>query len=282
MKKTLVIIIIFFLYFSPLISASTEEELLKEAKLLIFDRKWKEAQIKLEDFINKYPKSNFYADALFYLGKSLQEQKNKEEEAINVYEKFLYLKKAPSLQEEAEISIIDLSQNLYLRGKKHYLKKIEDRLKYRDKVTRYYAAFKISYLKDNNSRKAIPVLKEILNYEKDEELKERAKLALLRIDPNSLRGFTERTSESWGKTLKIRIYKKGKVEPEVSVNIPFPLAELALKAVAKENTKINGKIDGKEIKIKDIDEFLKKVYEMKKMEILEIYSEDEIIKIWIE
>lgn len=43
--------------------------------------------------------------------------------------------------------------------------------------------------------KAIPVLKEILEKEGDEELRDRAKISLLRIDPDALKGLEEHRYE---------------------------------------------------------------------------------------
>jgi TolA-binding protein len=38
-----------------------DEQLLQEAKLLIFDKKWGQAEQKLSELLNRYPQSTFYA-----------------------------------------------------------------------------------------------------------------------------------------------------------------------------------------------------------------------------
>ena len=48
----------------------------------------------------------------------------------------------------------------------------------KETTIRYYAAFKISRIKNKNiSREAVPVLKEILESEEDPDLQDRAKIA---------------------------------------------------------------------------------------------------------
>jgi hypothetical protein len=62
---------------------------------------------------------------------------------------------------------------------------------------------------------------------------ERAKVYLIRLDPKALLPSDDRplpgaTAVSW---LKVRIFEKGRAEPEVSVNLPVGLAELVFKSL---------------------------------------------------
>ena len=83
---------------------------------------------------------------------------------------------------------------------------------------------------------AVPVLKQILAEEKDEDLVDRAKIYLLRLDPQALskapapsgRGPRE---PGW---LKVRIYERGQSKPEVSINLPMALAEMVFKSLPDE------------------------------------------------
>ncbi len=281
MKKIIINLGTLFLIFL-LIQANLEaqpcESLFEDAKILIFDMKWEAAQKKLDELLEKCPGSVWYSQAVFYKAKCLEEQKGKELEALNNYLGYIELKDtSASLAQEAEISVIKLAYKLYEKGNRFYLQKIEDRLSSSNKQIRYFAAFQLSYVKDKRAAsKAIPVLKDILERERDEELKDRAKIALLRVDPNALTGFEERRYERKAKVLNIEIYKEGKRAPAVKIRIPWALAELALSAISEE--------DRMEMKKKGygLDRIIKELTEVQG-NIIEIEGEDgTIFKIWID
>lgn len=280
-KKLKLILIILLSFFCIPIYPFQEKEL-SEAKLLIFDRKWKAAEEKINEILKKYPESEISSDILFYLGQCIQEQGGREEEAINTFNKYLKRRERAKFAEEAEIAIIDLSSELHRKGKINYIENITSRLERKNKVVRYYSAFKLSYFKDNYKYLAVPVLKEILNEEKDIELRERAKIALLRIDPHLLRGMAE--EENKIKMLRITIIKRSTGKQELSVKIPLDLANLAIQALSKPDSLIKAdvKINGKKVESGSLNKIFQRFLNMKKAEILEIYDEDEIIKLWIE
>lgn len=255
----------------------TAEKLFEEAKLLLFDKNWVKAQEKLDSFLEKYPESFLYSQALFYRAKCLQEQKGKEEQALKAFKKYLLRKDlSKSFSEESEISLIDLSFTLYEKGQKSYLKEIEGKLASSNKVIQYYAAFKLSYAKDKKAaEKALPALKDIIRKEKDRELKDRAKIALLRVDPRALEEFKNERYDKEVRILKIRIYEKGNQESKLSINIPWALADLALRAIP-EKEKIQMQKEGY-----DLDKLIDELTSFKG-NIIEITGEDSIIKIWIE
>lgn len=254
-----------------------DEKLFQEAKILIFDEKWEEAQEKLEELLEKYPRSRWSSQAVFYRAKCLFEQRRKEVEALKAYESYLQLKrKNESLAEESEISIMDLAFRLYERGRKSYLKEVEKRLTSSNKVVKYYAAIKLSFVKERSfAAKAIPVLKEIVEEEEDAEFRDRAKIALLRIDPDVLKDVEENRFERRARILKIRIYEEGKEEPKLAINIPWALADLALAAIPEKEKAMMRK-EGY-----DLDKIIEELRKMKG-DIIEIIAEGKIIKIWIE
>lgn len=254
-----------------------DEKLFQEAKILVFDEKWEKAQEKLEELIEKYPESSWFSQALFYRAKCLEEQGGKEVKALAVYLEFIKLEdRSKSLAEESEISIIDLAYELYRRGKRNYMKEIEKRLSSSNKVIKYYAAFKLSYVKNKKvAAKGIPILKEIVKKERDDELRDRAKIALLRVDPKALRDFEEERYERKARILKIRVYKKGEKKPRLSLNIPWALADLALSAISEEEKALMRE------KGYDIDKIIKELTESKG-NIIEIEDEETTIKIWID
>jgi len=254
-----------------------DEQLLQEAKLLIFDKKWGQAEQKLSELLNRYPHSTFYAQALFYKGKCLSEQPGKELQAWQAFEEFLNRRDKPeSLVEEAQISSLDLASNLYNHGQTSFGRVLTDRLNDQSRVIRYYAAFKLSYLSDKNlASRAVPVLKQLMAEEKDQELVDRAKIALLRISPESFKDLQSRSESGDHRLIKIRIYEKGKKTASVSVNFPLALADLALQAMPEED---KNRIRQKGYNLDRLLDDLAKSRE----KLVRIEDEGNLIEIWIE
>ena len=256
-----------------------DEELFYEARILFLDMKWKKAQTKLDELLEKYPNSRWFSQALYWKAKCLQEQEGKELEALDTYKSYAKRKdRTKILAEETEVAIIDLASKLYNRGKRSYIKEIEKRLSHSNRVVKYYAAFELSYVKDKKvAAKAVPGLKRILESESDDRLRDKAKIALLRIDPGALKDFEEQGQRNERKiaVLKIRIYKKGQTKPEVKINLPWALADLALRAISDEN-KVMINEEGY-----DLNRIRKELLEYRG-EIIRFEDEDRIIEIWID
>ena len=254
-----------------------DEQLLQEAKILIFDKKWEQAEQKLGELLSRYPQSSFYAQALFYKGKCLSEQKGKELQAWQTFEEFLKRPDKPEgLVEEARIASLDLAFALYKNGQTAFGQILTDSLNDSSRVIRYYAAFKLSYLDDKKiARKAVPVLKKLMVEEKDQELIDRAKIALLRISPESFQEIKDERVSGEHRQIKIRIYEKGKKAPAVSVNLPLALADLALQAMPEE--------DKKRIKQQgyDLDRLLSDLARSRE-KLVRIEADGDLIEIWIE
>jgi outer membrane protein assembly factor BamD (BamD/ComL family) len=254
-----------------------DEKLFQDAKILIFDEKWNGAQQKLDELMVKYPESPWFSQALFYKAKCLAEQKGKEREAVSVYKNYLERKdKNANLAEESETSIIALASNLYSGGEKSYLKEIEERLESPNKVVKYYAAFELSYIEDKSvASKGIPVLKQIVDQEKDARFKDRAKIALLRVSPDALKDLEEEKYANQVRVLKIRVIDQRTKKEEVAINIPWALADLALGAIPETDRATMRK------KGYDLDKIIKNLTRSKG-NIIEISNEGKVIKIWIE
>jgi hypothetical protein len=255
-----------------------DERLFEEAKVLIFDKKWEAAQDKLEDLLGRYPQSLMKEQALFYRAKCLSERTGREKEAIEAYDSYVRDVKASernmNLIEDAEISLIDLAFSLYQKGERRFLNAIEGRLESPNKVIRYYAAFKLSYVKDKAvSSRAVPTLRRIIESEPDAELKDRAKIALLRVDPGALRAVGDERPEAQTRILKIQVLEGGK--KKIDINIPWALADLALKAIPDEEKSVMRK------KGYDLDRIINELSKTKSS-IIEINDDGSVIKIWIE
>ena len=256
--------------------AQPDEKLFQEAKILIFDKEWKDAQEKLEELLEKYPDSAWYSQAVFYRAKCLEERKGKELEALKAYRDYIKRKnRSKSLTEDSELSIIGLAYELYKEGKRSYLSEIEKRLSSSNRVVRYFAAIRLSQVEEKKvASRAVPVLMEIIEKEKDDELRDRAKIALLRVDPGVLKDLEEERSVRGARLLKIRVWKDG--ELTLKINIPWALADLALGSIEEEE-KAALKKEGY-----DLDTITKTLIEAGEIIYIEDKEEGTIIKIWIE
>jgi len=255
-----------------------DEHLFEEAKVLIFDKNWEAAQAKLESLLKLYPESSLKEPALFYRAKCLGERKDRAHEAFEAYDAFLRDVRPggrnSSLLEDAEVSLIDLAFGLYEKGEQSKLGAIETRLRNPNKVIRYYAAFKLSYIKNKNvSGRAVPVLKGIVEDERDPELRDRARIALLRVDPGALRAVGDDRHEARARVLRIQVLEGGK--KKIDINIPWALADLALQAIPDEEKTVIRR------KGYDVDKIINELAKSGSS-ILEINDEGSVIRIWIE
>lgn len=255
-----------------------DTRLFQEAKILIFDKKWEDAQEKLDEILQDYPDSRWHSQALFYKGKCLKEQSGKEVKALEVYKEYIRLKDAnEDLIEESEAAIIELALDLYERGWKSNINEIVRRLENPSRSIRYYAALQLSLVKDKRiAEKGLPVLKEILIRERDEEFRDRARLAILRIDPDAFEDFEKDRPRSAAKVLCFRIYKIGQKKPTFSLNIPWALADLAFSAIPEE-AKVSMREEGY-----DLDKIIKQLLEYEgEVFMFEDEEEGTIVKMWI-
>jgi tetratricopeptide (TPR) repeat protein len=255
-------------------AADPGDELFEKAKTLIFDKHWAAALKNLDEVIARDAEGRYFATALFYRGKC-QEELGARKPALESYEKFVAVAPDSNLAEEALVSTVDLAAGLYQAGEKDYLKQIVALLWHKDKVVSYYAAFKLSYLPDRTgAARALPVLERILAAEKDEELRDRAKIAIMRIDPARLKGTERPGSGLAGKMLKIRIEDKKNPKDRVALSIPLALADLALKSLDPEQKQALQK------KGYNLDQLLEQLIDTGAL--IDVQDEESVIKIWIE
>jgi hypothetical protein len=162
------------------------------------------------------------------------------------------------------------------------------------KTVRYYAALQLGGLGKDLGKPAVPVLKDILVSEKDDDLVERAKLALLRLEPSALTEerppleprpsasprslVAPRASPAARATwIRVRVYEKGEKRPQVSINMPLGLAELVFKSLPDDAVR--------ELKQKgyDAENFWQRLMKLGPTEILTVEQEDGgRVQIWLE
>jgi hypothetical protein len=262
--------------------AQADAERLRAAKALFFDRQYAEAREAWQEVRSSGRGAD--AQAAQYWIARCSESLGESGRALAEYG--AYLDARPSdrtLVEEAKTSRVALAVRLAKAGQRQHLAVARAALSDPSRTVRYFAALQMASLGPGDGKPAVPVLQEILAQEKDEDLVERAKLALLRVDraalaeapPEAARRPTGKSREaSW---VRVRIYEKGASKPGVSINLPVALADLVFKSLP-DDAVADLKKEGY-----DARTFWERLKRTGPAEILTIEGDDgERIQVWIE
>jgi hypothetical protein len=260
-------------------AARGQGDALRNAKELFFDRKYSEARQAWQAVARQGGPD---AVAASYWIARCSESLGEYDRALGEYGTYLAARPTDrTLAEEARTSRVGLAARLYKAGAKQHLGILTDALADPARTVRYFAALQLSQL-GPSGRPAVPVLKKIVAEEKDEDLVERAKLGLLRLEPGALAAVQSppaatggvRPTAAW---IRVRIYEKGGTKPKVSVNLPVGLAEMVFKSLpdaAKGELRLKGY---------DADNFWDRLRKLGPSEIITIEGDDgERVQIWLE
>lgn len=264
-----------------------DQEVFNQAKVLMFDKKWEEARGVFQRIIRDYLSSGIVPQAYFFSARCLQLQ-GRFQEAIPAYQDFLSRYPAePFLPAEARNAVVEMSASLFEKGDASHKDLLLAGLEDSRKEVRYFTALRCSYLNDRqlNSR-VVPVLKEIAHDETERDLVDRARIALLRIDPKalSMQEPAEKASKDDGRSagrsvdarmFHLQVIEEGNSKPRVELNIPFSLAQLAVAALDDSTRREMRK---KGIDVDNIWESLKR---MGPTDILTFRDGRNVVKIWI-
>jgi tetratricopeptide (TPR) repeat protein len=263
--------------------AQADPERLRAAKALFFDRKYAEARTAWQQVLAS-ARGAEAETAAYWVARS-SEQLGERERAFKEYEAFLARKPANrALAEEARTNRVGLAARLYKDRPKEYLPVLHDALDDPSRTVRYYAALQSCGLGAQAGKPALPVLKAMVQTETDEDLVQRAKLCLLRLDPAALSalgpaGSGPRAGTEGGKVrmLKVRIFEQGR--RKVSVEVPLALAEIVFKSLPDE-----AKRELRKKGYGDPERFWEELVKLGPTQIIDVAGEDvgERIQIWIE
>ena len=217
--------------------AQADAEALRQAKALFFDRQYAEARAAWQGILDASGSRDGQA-ALYWVARC-SESLGESERALGEYGRYLAARPADrALAEEAKTSRVGLAVKLAKAGQPAQVKIARDALTDPSRTVRYFAALQLASLGPERGKPAVPVLQEIIAKEKDEDLVERAKLALLRVDRSALPAAAPAPAPqprgraaAW---VRIRIYEKGDSKPNVAINLPVALADLVFKALPDE------------------------------------------------
>jgi hypothetical protein len=216
--------------------AQADAEALRQAKALFFDRQYAEARGAWQGILDAGGGKDAPA-ALYWIARC-SESLGESERALAEYGRYLAARSSDrTLAEEAKTSRIALAVKLAKSGQPRHVSIARDALADSNRTVRYFAALQLASLGPERGKPAVPVLQEILAKEKDDDLVERAKLALLRVDRSALPASPAPLRQSRGREavwVRIRIYEKGESKPNVAINLPVALADLVFKALPDE------------------------------------------------
>lgn len=263
-------------------AAQADAEKLRTAKALFFDRQYAEAREAWEA-VHASGRGPDAQAALYWIARC-SERLGESERALAGYGEYLAARPGDrTLTEEAKTSRVAIAVKLAKEGRTQHLAIAREALGDTGRTVRYFAALQMASLGPEAGKPAVPVLKDILAQEKDEDLVERAKLALLRLDRDALaeaaplpaRRAAGRAREAgW---VRVRIYEKGGTRPKVAINVPVALADLVFKALP-DDAVADLKREGY-----DARTFWERLKKTGPAEILTIEGEDgERIQVWIE
>jgi hypothetical protein len=258
--------------------AQADTEKLRSAKALFFDRQYLEAR---EAWQAVRASGGAEARGAIYWVARCSESLGETERALGEYAEYLATRPADrALVEEAKTSRVALAVKLAKAGKTHHAAVALDALTDPDRTVRYFAALQVASLGTEAGKAAVPVLREILAQEKDEDLVERAKLALLRLDRKALSGAASPAPKRGAREaawVRVRIYEKGASKPGVSINLPVALADLVFKSLP-DDAVADLRKEGY-----DARTFWERLKKTGPAEILTIEGDDgERIQVWIE
>jgi len=262
---------------------AADPELARKAKALFFDRQYAQARDAWQGVLRQSRGAE--ADqAAFWIARA-SESLGESERAFKEYGAFLARRPADkALVEEARTNRVGLAAQLYKAGQRQHLDLLTTALDDASRTVRYYAALQLANLGPSAGKRAIPMLCRIVREEKDEDLVDRAKLAMLKLDPQSAclqssvraeaRPGPERVE---GRMLRVRILKKGLAGPKVTVNLPMALADLLFKSLPEDAKRELWR------KGYDADNFWAQLKKLGPTEIIDIEGDEgEKIQIWIE
>jgi HEAT repeat protein len=260
---------------------AADPDKVRAAKALYFDRKYAEARQAWQEVLGA--STGGEAEAAAYWVARSSESLGEHERAFREFGSFLARKPADrELLQEARTHQLGLAARLYREGKVDHLALLHQALHDPSANVRDFAALQLGGLGSEAGRPAVPVLKQIVAASDDEDLVQRAKLALLRLDPASLADIPSRPDDppmagGAGRVLEVRIYSAGKRRPEVRVRLPMALAEVLFKSLPDEARR--------ELRKKgyDADNFWKELQRLGKGRVVDIEGDDgERVQITIE
>lgn len=255
---------------------AAESEQLRSAKALFFDGRYAEARGAWEAV---RAAGGPDAEAAAYWVARCSDGLGESERALSEYGQFLDRRpRNRALAEEARTARASLAAKLYRQGQKQHLAILTAGLSDESPSVRLFTAIQLAGLGPEVGKPAVPVLCAVLAGEKDPDLVDRAKLAVLKADSQALAGErcksavgTPRPATAGKATatwIRVRIYERGQAKPNVAINLPLALGDLVFKSLPEESRR--------ELRKKglDADTFWERLRRLGPTELIQIQGDD--------
>lgn len=252
-----------------------DSEQLRSAKALFFDGRYAEARGAWEAVLAGDGPD---AEAAAYWVARCSEGLGEPARALTEYGLFLERTRNRALAEEARTARLSLAAKLHRQGQTQHLSILTAGLADESPSVRTFAALQLAGLGPGVGKPAVPVLCQVLATEKDPDLADRAKLGLLKVDPQALSGGRCRPGgatpapapagkgpATW---IRVRIYEKGKPQPSVSINLPLALGDLIFKSLPEDARRELNK------KGLDADTFWERLRKLGPTEFIQVQGDD--------
>ncbi len=219
--------------FASAVAQDEADRLLDAIKLALFDRDWQTALDQSRSLQQGFPDSVHAGEAIYFEAQAL-ERLGRLKDALDRYQQLVRRPRGVGELHlgQAHLSSVSIAVDLCRQGDCSRLSIAEDALSSSDKGRRYYAALRLSFVPvKSRARRAVPVLREILRAEGDDEIRNRANLALLRIDPK----LVERQAAQLGiagRTLNLEVFDKDDLI--VDLVLPLSLADFLVDVIPDE------------------------------------------------
>ncbi len=288
--------------------SATEDELLVKIKNDVFEQRWDGVLAQCDEFIRSFSSSPSLPRAYYYRAQGLEHIKGREADAITAYGDFL--KKFPkgpgTLTETATLTRITLATSLYLKGDKRHVGLVMEAMDHPG-YPGNYAAIQSSKIDHPAAwQKAIPILKDCVNEQPDEEVRNECVVGLLRIKPDSIptrppapppapregsaprrAGPRQTASPGDAKLIRVEVFNKASGKVSVRVNMPLAFAKLALESLQENygpmlEDELKKQHPSFGLKFGSLELFLEAIKKGGKQTLVEIDNDEESIKVWIE
>jgi hypothetical protein len=272
-------------------AAGGDAAILREAKAALFDHDWDAAAAECEALVSRFPRSPLVGQARFYLARA-HEGSGRDEQALAAYDLFLsHHAELQEMRQHARTATLGLARKLVDGGQGQYWGRLREGLEDPSREVRAYAAIQVSALSDKRkAREAIPVLVDMVRGEVSRDLQDRARIALLRLDPEVLRTAEEQrpptpaarrsrapAADREPRLIRIRVFQRGSREAIVDLRLPLALGELAFRALSEDSRRSLRRQKGI-----DLENFWSELKKLGRHKILGIEGEDERVEIWVE
>jgi len=272
-------------------AASTEEALVRQLKVDVFDENWTALLRDCDELLKRFPSSPATGQAAFYRTKALSRLPGREKEAVEALRTFLRSRPGDKfLVEEAWSSLFTIACTSGGDTGGVCREVLGDGLENTATFVSTLAAIRAADVDDAALHgRALPILKKAYDSQTDADIRNEILIAILKIAPDevpspngSLRDTSPRTpgKENEPAFIRMTVFDKEEDRFEVKVRFPVAFARMLIDSLGqdrREELRREARRQGM-----NIDEIFDAIRRSGKGRLLEVDTVDSRIEIWIE